>query len=134
MKERYKAMKYNGFDVDDNRIDEYVEKLGCSIAEACDLILEESGKQEESAQTKQAIKDAEKNAPRRYEKSEKTRKKAVKERKVDEVKGHLLGCVKTLIEGMGATNTALKTETELSFEYEGISYTFKLTKHRPPKK
>ena len=73
-------MKYNGFDVDDNRIDEYVEKLGCSIAEACDLILEESGKQEESAQTKQAIKDAEKNAPRRYEKSEKTRKKVAKER------------------------------------------------------
>ena len=37
-------MKYKGFEVNDNKIDEYVEKLGCSISEACDLILEESGK------------------------------------------------------------------------------------------
>ena len=48
--------------VDDNKIDEYVERLGLSIAEACDLILEESGKVEETEETKKAIKDAEKKA------------------------------------------------------------------------
>lgn len=127
-------MEYKGFKVDDNKIDEYVEKLGCSIFEACDLILEESGKIEESEETAKAIKEAEKKAPRRYEKSETTRKKTTKERKVDETKGRLLANVKTLIEGLGATETNLKTETELSFIYEGASYTFKLTKHRPPKK
>ena len=37
-------MKYRGFEVDDNKIDELVEKLEISISEACDLILEESGK------------------------------------------------------------------------------------------
>ena len=49
-------MKYKGFEVDDNKIDEYVEKLEISISEACDLILEESGKVEESAETKAEIK------------------------------------------------------------------------------
>lgn len=126
-------MKYKGFDVNDNKIDEYVEKLGCSIVEACDLILEESGRLEESEETKKAIKDAEKNAPRRYEKSG-NRKKAEKVRKVDETKGFLLKNVKTLIEELGASATEIKTETELKFDFEGASYTFKLTKHRPPKK
>ena len=128
-------MKYKGFDVNDEKIDEYVEKLDLSIYEACDLILEEEGKIEESEETKKAIKDAEKNAPRRYEHSEKTERKAVKkERKVDETKGHLLACVATLLDGMGAENLTLKTETEVKFVYKGDSYTFKLTKHRPPKK
>ena len=122
-------MEYKGYKVDDNKIDEYVEKLDISILEACDLILEEEGKIEESQETKQAIKDAEKNAPRRYEKSG-NRKKTEKVRKVDETKGLLLANVKTLIEGMGATNTTIKTETELNFDYEGENYTFKLTKHR----
>lgn len=126
-------MKYKGFDVDDNKIDEYVEKLDLSIAEACDLILEESGKIEEDETTKQAIKDAEKNAPRRYEKSDTKRKTTKKERKVDETKGYLLNEVSALMEDIGAIVTNRKTETEVSFTYNGESYTFKLTKHRPPK-
>lgn len=125
-------MRYNGFEVDDNKIDEYVEKLGCSIAEACDLILEESGKQEETEETKNAIKTAEKNAPRRYEKSG-NRKKTEKVRKVDETKGMLLDEVSALLESLGAAVIARKTETETTFTYEGATYTFKLTKHRPPK-
>ena len=130
-------MKYKGFEVDDNKIDEYVEKLEISIFEACDLILEESGKIEESAETKAEIKakeDADRKNKRRYEKSDKVRKTSVKERKVDETKGYLLGNVKELVESLGAVNISVKTETELHFSYEGAEYTFKLTKHRPPKK
>ncbi len=130
-------MKYKGFEVDDNKIDEYVEKLEISISEACDLILEESGKIEESAETKAEIKakeDADRKNKRRYEKSDKVRKTSVKERKVDEIKGYLLGNVKELVESLGAVNISVKTETELHFTYEGAEYTFKLTKHRPPKK
>lgn len=127
-------MKYKGFDVNDEKIDEYVEKLDLSIYEACDLILEEEGKIEESDETKKAIKDAEKNAPRRYEKSETSRKQTKKERKVDETKGLLIGQVATLLEKLGAESISIKTETEIKFEYESASYTFKLTKHRPPKK
>ena len=130
-------MKYKGFEVDDNKIDEYVEKLEISISEACDLILEESGKVEESAETKAEIKakeTADRQNKRRYEKSDKVRKTSVKERKVDETKKRFLEDVKVLIEGLGATETALETETELHFTFEGEKYTFKLTKHRPPKK
>lgn len=130
-------MTYKGFEIDDNRIDELVDQLDCSIVEACDLILEESGKVEESAETKAEIKakeEADRKNGRRYEKSSKPRKSAEKVRKVDETKGHLLNCVKTLIEGLGAKNTSLKTETELHFTFDGAEYTFKLTKHRPPKK
>jgi hypothetical protein len=127
-------MKYKGFEVDDNKIDDYMEKLDISLAEACYLILEESGKIDEPEEVTEAIKNAEKNVKRRYEKSETKRKATTKERKVDEVKGYLLGCTKTLLEGLGATETAVKTETEISFQYQGASYTFKLTKHRPPKK
>jgi hypothetical protein len=126
-------MEYKGYKVDDNKIDEYVEKLDISIAEACDLILEEEGKIEESAETKKAIAESTKNAPRRYEKGTSARKKTEKVRKVDETKGFLLKNVKTLIEGLGASATEIKTETELKFDFEGASYTFKLTKHRPPK-
>ena len=126
-------MRYNGFDVDDNKIDEYVEKLGCSIADACDLILEESGKQEESEETRNAIRNAERNAPRRYEKSG-NRKKTEKVRKVDVTKGKLLDEVSALMEDLGAVIINRKTETETTFTFEGATYTFKLTKHRPPKK
>ena len=126
-------MKYNGFEVDDNKIDEYVEKLDISIFEACKLILEESGKIEESEETTKAIKEAEKNAPRRYEKSG-NRKKTEKVRKVDETKLMFLDEVSALVEDLGAVVINRKTETETTFTYEGATYTFKLTKHRPPKK
>lgn len=128
-------MLYKGFEIDDNKIDEYVENLEISIAEACDLILEESGKKAEDKETTEAIAKLEKSgAKRHYEKSKTERKPTSKERKVDETKGYLIACTKTLLEGLGATATSVKTETELSFEYEGAKYTFKLTKHRPPKK
>lgn len=70
---------------------------------------------------------------KRYEQADKPRKKAEKVRKVDEPKKHILGCIKTLLEGMQANILSVKTETELSFEYENESYTIKLIKHRPKK-
>lgn len=125
-------MKYNGFEVNDELIDKYVESLEISIDEACQLILEEEGKIKPSAETEKAQNVRE--DKRRYERSEKPRKKTEKVRKVDTEKGFLIGEVKKLIEELGATATAVKTETELGFEYGGNKYTFKLTKHRPPKK
>lgn len=126
-------MEYKGFKIDDKKIDDYVEKLDISIIEACDLILEEDGRIEESEETKNAIRNAEKNAPRRYEKSG-NRKKTEKVRKVDATKGMLLDEVSALMENLGAVVINRKTETETTFTFEGATYTFKLTKHRPPKK
>ena len=81
-----------------------------------------------------AKEDADRKNKRRYEKSDNPRKSTTKERKVDETKGKLLTEVKTLMEEMGASALEMKTETELHFTFEGANYTFKLTKHRPPKK
>lgn len=128
-------MEYKGFNIDDNKIDAYVDNLGISIAEACDLILEESGKVKEDKATTDAIdRLAKADGKRHYEKSAKERKAVKRERKVDTTKGFLLDEVSALVEDLGAVVTARKTETETTFTYEGATYTFKLTKHRPPKK
>ena len=71
---------------------------------------------------------------KRYEQSEKPRKKAEKVRKVDEEKKILLQNVKDTLEDLGAKILYIKTETEVTFAYNGNDYTVKLTKHRPPKK
>ena len=126
-------MTYKGFNVADEKVEKYVETLGCSIIEACALILEEEGKVEESEETKEAIKEATKNAPKHYEKSG-NRKKTEKVRKVDATKKFFLDEVSALVEDLGAVVTERKTETETTFTFEGAVYTFKLTKHRPPKK
>ena len=75
---------------------------------------------------------------RTYEKSDKKRKPANRERKIDEDKLHILKCVKILLEGMQSNageemGVTLKTETELIFNFKGNDYTFKLTKHRKGK-
>jgi len=74
------------------------------------------------------------NGIKRYEKSDKPRKQTKKERKVDETKGHLLACCKTLLEGLGASILSVKTETEISFTFGESQYTLKLIKHRPKKR
>ena len=61
-----------------------------------------------------------------------------KVRKVDETKKKILNNIRVLVEGMQLnagepTNTAIKTETELTFTYCGDLYTLKLTKHRAKK-
>lgn len=56
-----------------------------------------------------------------------------KERKVDEIKKHLLTPIKVLLEGAGCAVAPLKTEAEMHFTYEGESFTLKLIRHRAPK-
>lgn len=70
---------------------------------------------------------------KRYEQADKPRKTVKKERKVDETKKHLLANCKTLLEELGADVTAVKTETEITFTFDGEEYSLKLVKHRPKK-
>ena len=64
----------------------------------------------------------------------KTKKTETKrERKVDETKKALFGIVTSALDGV-VENGTMKNEVEYSFDYKGERYTFKLTKHRPPKK
>lgn len=63
----------------------------------------------------------------------KIRAKTEKIRKVDEEKKRILSDIRVLLEGLGATDTAMKNEAEISFSFNSNSYTVKLIKHRPPK-
>lgn len=70
---------------------------------------------------------------KRYEKSDTPRKKAVRERKVDDTKKVFLNAFRVYLEGAGAKVEPLKNETDLHFTYEGANFSVKLTRHRPPK-
>jgi len=70
---------------------------------------------------------------RHYEKSDKPRKTTTKERKVDDVKRRILDECASLLETLGAVELSTKTETEISFSFDGAEYSLKLIRHRPPK-
>lgn len=125
-------MKYNGFDVPDNAIDNLVDNLGISIADACELWLADNGKITNEEQEK-ANKQAEK-APRRYEQGANPRKKVEKERKVDINKGYLLEIIKNaLVNDGNCTNFVQNNEVTLDFTAFDEEFTIKLTKHRKKK-
>lgn len=65
-----------------------------------------------------------------YAKSDKPRKTSTKERKVDETKKRFLDGFRVYLESCGCEIVNLKTETELTFNFEDEQYTVKLTKHR----
>lgn len=106
------------------------EKMILQIMEECEKEGEPVTREEAEEMAEMEIKA---NGIKRYEKSDKPRKKTTRERKVDETKKKiLLGC-KCFIEGLGGVVVSIKTETEVKFTFEGEEYTLKLTKHRPKK-
>lgn len=125
---------YNSKDyiVPDAEVDKLVDALNISMAEACELWLADNGDIENEEQ-EQANKNAQKNK-RRYEQSTKPRKKAEKERKVDENKGYLLEIIQKALENSGnCTDFVQNNEVDLHFKAFGDDFTVKLTKHRKKK-
>ena len=129
MKYIYNNKEYN---IPDEIIDKSIEALGISIAEACELYIEDS----ENVVTDEQ-RELEKKASRggrRYEQSAKPRKKTEKVRKVDENKGELLEIIKKALENAGmCTNFVQNNEVTLDFTAFGDDFTVKLTKHRKKK-
>jgi hypothetical protein len=113
-------------------MEEKLEKLIATIMKEAEADGEPVTREEAQEMAEMELK-ANANA-KLYVQSEKPKKKAEKTRKVDEEKGELLTQVKTLLEDLGAEVLNMKTETEVEFLYNSSHYTFKLTKHRPPKK
>lgn len=111
-------------------IQKYMKSLDISREEA-EQLWEDDHSDYESEEMKKMAEGAKQ--IKRYEQSEKERKKSTRERKVDETKGRLIGEVKELLEKLGANVQEVKTETEIKFAFENEDYTFKLTKHRKPK-
>ena len=106
------------------------EKMILQIMKECEKEGEPVTREEAEEMAEMEIKA---NGIKRYEKSDKPRKKTTNETKVDETKKKiLLGC-KCFIEGLGGVVVSIKTETEVKFTFKGEEYTLKLTKHRPKK-
>lgn len=106
------------------------EKLIEKIMRECEQDGEPVTKEEATEMAEMEIKA---NGIKRYEKSDAPRKTAKKERKVDTTKKRLLTDCKVLLEGLGAKVLNVKTETEVTFTFEGEEYSLKLIKHRPKK-
>ena len=109
---------------------DYMNKLKISREEAEQLFEDdlEDYIGEEGEQMTEKAKDL-----RRYEKADKPKKdRKPKERKVDQEKAYILGELHKALEPL-VEITNIKTETEISFVYNGENYTLKLTKHRKGK-
>ena len=106
------------------------EKLIAEIMRECEKDGEPVTEEEAAAMADMEIKAR---GIKHYEKSDKLRKPTTRERKVDETKRHILSGCRVYVEGLGATVTTEKTETEITFTYNDETFTLKLIKHRPPK-
>ncbi len=114
----------------EQEIQNYMTKLEISREEA-----EELWNDDHSEEVLPEVAEMEKKAKalRRYEKSDKERKKTVKERKVDEEKKYLLNLLISAINKENCIDS-VKNEAEFSFTFNENAYSVKLIKHRPPKK
>lgn len=128
-------MKYNfngkEINIPDAEIQSNIKTLGISKEEAIEMWLFDNDYEDNAEVDEMTVKAK---AVKRYEQADKPRKKAVKERKVDEEKKRLLNFCRIPIEGAGGIVTNVKNEAEFSFTFGNNSYTIKLVKHRPPKK
>jgi predicted ATP-grasp superfamily ATP-dependent carboligase len=128
-------MKYNfngkEINIPDAEIEKNMKVLDISKDEAIEMWLDDNDYMEN--EEAEALTEKAKTV-KRYEKSDRPRKKTVKERKVDEEKKRLLNFCRIPIEGAGGIITNIKNEAEFSFTFGENCYTVKLVKHRPPKK
>ena len=111
----------------------YMEKLQISFEEAMQLVEDDADDFIGDEGEEMTAKAKEVTASEKPQSDDAKKKRKPKERKVDEEKGYILKTVSEVVAEMGAESLSLKTETELSFIFNGNSYTLKLTKHRPPK-
>lgn len=122
--------------MNEQKIAKYMKNLGLTRDEAISLICEDEGIDKMSmkevtsdltAEQKKAVKEVTKTT------SEKPRAKAKRERKIDHDKLEILQACDDALCDLVDNVCERKTETELNFEYNGVKYTLKLIKHRPPK-
>lgn len=98
-------------------IQEIMKDLKCSREDA-----EEVAKMEQKAK-----------GLKRYEQSDKPRKKVERERKVDQDKKEIIDELVACINRNIGKVLEVKTETEIKMIYNDTEYTVKLIKHRPKK-
>ena len=108
-----------------------MKTLNISEAEALEL-MEEDKEIDRGAKLYELPEDRKAGA-KKARRADRKKTEVHRERKVDETKKRILDFCRIPLESAGAKVLEMKTETEILFEFEGASYTLKLTKHRPPK-
>ena len=117
--------------IDDAEIAQNMKALGITKEEAIEMWLFDNDYEDCEEVEEMTVKAK---AVKRYEQKDAPRKKAVKERKVDEEKKTILDALRVAVLSLKGDVTAVKNEAEFSFTFGKNSYTVKLVKHRPPKK
>lgn len=114
-------------------IQNYMKSLDISREEAEQLYLDDI--EDYIGEEGEAMEAAAKKVQHREKAAAPRKNNKPKERKIDLEKKSLFDMVKNFLAGQTSISDVLtKTETEISFNYNDSHYTWKLTKHRPPKK
>ena len=115
-----------------NQVKKMMDALHITEAEALELI--EADKEIDHGAKLFELPDELKAGAKKARRGERKKPEHInRERKVNETKKNLLALCREPIEGAGAKVLAEKTETEITFELNGNTYTLKLIRHRPPK-
>lgn len=112
-------------------VSKYMQKLDISKQEAYQLIADDLS--DEMTPEQKALTEKAKCLGRHYETSNTPRKKAQRQRKVNQTKGYLLDEIEICLNDLDIKITGRKTETEINFCFEDKHYTLKLTEHRQKK-
>lgn len=105
------------------------EKLIAAIMKECEKDGEPVTREEAEEMAEMEIKAGN---IKHYEQSDKPRKPAKRERKIDPDKKYLLDLLISAVNAETCIKN-IKTETEFSFEFGENEYSVKLIKHRPKK-
>lgn len=108
-----------------------MKSLDCSREEVLQMLADDDSDEMLPEQVELTAKA--KQMGRRYETSDKPRKKVERERKVDTVKKGLLDLVLDALQDT-VKITEIKNELACEFEYNGENYGLKITRHRQKKK
>ena len=116
--------------IPDDEIETFVKNLNITKEEAIQMWLDDNDYT--INETVEELTDKAKKNIKRYEHSDKERKKSTKERKIDEEKKNILNILSEALINKNIPHET-KTETEISFCFNDNDYTLKLIKHRKPK-
>ena len=116
--------------IPDKDIETFVNSLNITKEEAIEMWLDDNDYT--INETVEELTDKAKKNIKRYEHSDKERKKTTRERKVDEEKKGILEILSEALNNQNIPHDT-KNEAEISFCYGENNYTVKLIKHRKPK-
>ena len=126
-------MQYKGYVVPDDVIDSYVDKLGCSIVEACDAWLCDHGKEINAEQDEMSKKAQFMGVGKMVDAEYKKAERKPREKKVNAEKRYIMKHIWDVLYSIADDVTLRNAEKYIDFSYEGKNFTLNLVEHRKEK-